>query len=485
MKRLFRVVSTLLLTVLFPWLLFGGEPTTDEQNWARWRGPYDNGMAVGDAPIYWSDTENIKWKVDIPGKGHSSPVIWENKIFITTAIPTEPVPEVSSHFRPQGNRGVPPAAPRGERGQLNGGPGGHGPPGGDPSHMRKAGPGRGMSLGEAGGIEHKFVVLCLDKNTGQFLWERTVNVAKPHEGYHARYGSFASHSPITDGKRVYAYFGSRGVYAFDLEGNLVWEKDLGKMEKILQFGEGTAPVLHEDKLILKRDHQGDSFIVALDKRTGQELWRRPRDEITSWSAPLVVEHNGRKHVIVSATGKTRSYDFETGEVIWEAAGLGRNVIPNPVHQDDIVIVMSGFRNPNLLAIRLGGQGDLTDSDAILWTNQRANSYTPSPVLHDNKLYFVTDNGFMSCFNAKTGEPYYQQVRLPKPYRFKSSPVGANGKLYLSTEDGDVLVLKMGEEYEVIATNTLEGQSFISSPAIVSSEIFLRSETTLFCVHEEN
>ena len=481
MKRLHRLVSTLILTGLFSWLLFGAERTADGQNWARWRGPYDNGMAVGDAPISWSDTENIKWKVEPPGKGHSSPVIWGDKIFITTAIATEPIPEVSSHFRPRGNRG----GSEGERGQPHAGPAGHGPPGGDQSHRRKGGPGRGMSLGEAGGVEHKFVVLCLDRNTGKFLWERTVNVVKPHEGYHARYGSFASHSPVTDGKRVYAYFGSRGVYAFDLEGNLVWEKDLGRMEKILQFGEGTAPVLHEDTLILKRDHQGDSSIVALDKRTGQKLWGTPRDEITSWSAPLVVEHNDRTQVIVSATGKTRSYDFETGEVIWEAAGLGRNVIPNPVHQDNIVIVMSGFRNPNLLAIRLGGQGDLTDSDAILWTNQRANSYTPSPVLYDNKLYVVTDNGFISCYHAETGEPYYQQMRLPKPYRFKASPVGANGKLYLASEDGDVLVLKMGEEYEVIATNALKGQSFISSPAIVNGEIFLRSETALFCIREEH
>ena len=342
-----------------------------------------------------------------------------------------------------------------------------------------------MRLGKAIGVEHKFVVLCLDKNTGKTLWEKTVKVAKPHEGYHQRYGSFASNSPVTDGKHLFAYFGSRGVYAFDLDGNLLWEKDLGEMRKILQFGEGNPPVLHGNKLILKRDHEGQSFILVLDKNTGKEFWRKDRDEMSSWSAPLVVEHGGRTQAVVSGTTKTRGYDLETGEVIWEAAGLGRNVIPNPVIQGDIVIVMSGYRDPNLLAIRLGGEGDLTDSDAILWTNQRANSYTASPLLHDNKLYFVTDNGFFSCFNATTGEPNYQQVRLPKPYSFKASPVGANGKLYLSTEDGDVVVLKMGEEYEVIATNALEGHSFISSPAIVNGEIFLRSETSLFCIREMN
>ena len=442
MKQNVRYASVLLLTAAFSAAFLGGEPAVDGQNWSSWRGPTENGMAVGDAPTNWSDTKNIKWKVDIPGKGYSSPVIWGDKLFLTTAIPAGPVPE------PEGGGG-------------------------------------GLRVGKGIGVEHKFVVLCLDKNTGKTLWEKTVKVAEPHEGYHQRYGSFASNSTVTDGKHLFAYFGSRGVYAFDLGGKLLWEKDLGEMQKLLQFGEGNPPVLYKDKLILKRDHQGQSFIVVLDKNTGKEIWRKDRDEMSSWSAPLVVEREGRTQAIVSGTTKTRGYDLETGEVIWEAAGLGRNVIPNPVIQDDIVIVMSGYRDPNLLAIRLGGEGDLTGSDSILWTNQRANAYTASPVLHANKLYFVTDKGILSCFNATTGEPYYQQVRLPKPYTLKASPVGASGKLYISTEDGDVVVLKMGEEYEVLATNTLEGHSFISSPAIVNEEIFLRSETSLFCIREMN
>ena len=479
MKPFVRYASALLPAAAFSVAFLGGEPGAGERNWSRWRGPSDNGMAVGEAPTHWSNTQNIKWRVEIPGKGYSSPVIWGDKLFLTTAIPSEPITEPQANPRPQGKRGGPPGGPHGKRG----GPGRDGPRAGRPRTKKRGGP--GMRLGKAIGVEHKFVVLCLDKNSGKTLWEKTVKVAKPHEGYHQRYGSFASNSTVTDGEHLIAYFGSRGVYAFDLDGNLLWEKDLGEMQKILQFGEGNPPVLHGNKLILKRDHEGQSFIIVLDKNTGKELWRKDRDEMSSWSAPLVIDHGGRTQAIVSGTTKTRSYDLETGDVIWEAAGLGRNVIPNPVVQDDIVIVMSGYRDPNLLAIRLGGKGDLTDSDAILWTNQRANAYTASPVLHDNKLYFVTDNGFMSCFNATTGEPYYHQVRLPKPYSFKASPVGANGKLYLSTEDGDVVVLKMGEEYEVIATNTLEDHSFISSPAIVNGEIFLRSETSLFCIREMN
>ncbi|MBL8208768.1 MAG: PQQ-binding-like beta-propeller repeat protein, partial [Blastocatellia bacterium] len=298
-------------------------------------------------------------------------------------------------------------------------------------------------------------------------------------------GSFASNSPVTDGKNVYAFFGSRGVFCYDLNGKLIWEKDLGvQMKMRLQFGEGTAAVVHDNKLLLVFDYQGDSFIVTLDKTTGKELWRAKREEISNWSTPLVVEHAGRKQVIVSAPTKVRSYDLNSGKMIWDCAGLGHNTIPQPVHQDGVVYVMSGFRDPKLLAIKLGREGDLTGTDAVLWSETRGLSYTPSPVLFDGKLYTLTDNGMMSCFDAKNGKPYYHQQRLPKPYNFKASPVGANGKLYLATEDGDVVILKMGEKYEVLATNTLEDQMFIASPVIINGDIFLRGQNTLFCISEK-
>jgi len=325
-------------------------------------------------------------------------------------------------------------------------------------------------------------VIALDRATGKILWQRTAKTATPHEGYHQMYGSFASNSPVTDGKHLFAFFGSRGVYAYDLDGKLAWQKDPGvKMTMRLGFGEGTAAVLHQDTLILNFDQQSGSFVVTLDKNTGKELWRNDRDEQSAWAAPLVVEHGGRKQVIVSASKKIRSYDLKTGKLIWECAGLGANVIPAPVHGDGMVYAMSGFRNPNLLAIRLGREGDLTGTDAIVWTNQRGNSYTPSPVLHENKLYFMTDTGMVSCLNARTGDPYYAQMRLPKPYSFKSSPVGAGGKLYAASEDGDVVVLKMGEKFEVLATNTLTDQFFVATPAIADGEIYLRGQNTLFCI----
>ncbi len=236
--------------------------------------------------------------------------------------------------------------------------------------------------------------------------------------------------------------------------------------------------------MLKLDHQGDSVIIALDKKSGKELWRRDRDEMSSWSAPLVVEHDGRKQAVVSGTTKTRTYDLKTGEVIWELAGLGRNVIPNPVKQNDIVLVMSGYRDPNLQAIRLGGRGDIANSERILWTNQRANSYTSSPVLYKNKFYFATDNGFFSCLNATNGMPFYHQERLPGSPTLKSSPVGAGGHIYLATENGTVIVFKMGEKFETVAVNEMGDHSFIASPAILDGEIFLRSETSLFAISGE-
>jgi len=316
------------------------------------------------------------------------------------------------------------------------------------------------------------------------LWQRTAKTAVPHEGFHGQYGSFASNSPVTDGKHVYAFFGSRGIYCYDMEGNLVWEKDFGvQMGMRMAFGEGMAPVLSDDRLILVFDHEGDSFMVVLDKNSGKEIWRVDRDEGSNWAAPLVIEYEGRKQIIVNATNKVRSYDFDSGEVIWECGGLGDNPIPQPVKQGDLVLVMTGYRDPNLMAIKLGREGDLTGTDAVVWSQTRGNSYTASPVLHDNKFYVLTDNGMISCYNATTGEPYYHQQRLPKTYNFKASLVGANGKLYLSSEDEDVVVLRMGEKFEVLATNTMTDQMFVASPAISQGEIFLRSQNYLFCISE--
>ena len=427
-------------------------------HWPQWRGPFFNGMARGDAPTTWSDTSNIKWKTEIPGRGHSTPAIWGDRIFLTTAIPTGKPPaaappsdasQAAASNQPQGGGQ--------QRGQRNSGP----------------------------LLEHRFDLLCLDRKTGKILWQRTAKVATPHEGFHRAYGSFASNSPVTDGRYVYASFGSRGIYAYDFNGKLIWQKDIGvQMKMRLAFGEGSAPLLAGNRLFLVFDHEAESFMVALDKRDGKELWRVARDERSSWSTPLAIDHEGRTEIVVSATNKVRSYDPETGKVLWESAGLGANAIPVPVYQNGMVYVMSGYRDPKLMAIKLGRQGDLTGSDAIAWSHTRGLAYTASPVLYDNKLYVVTDNGMVTAFNATTGEPYYAQTRLPKAYNLKASPIGANGKLYLATEDGDVVVMKMGEKFEVIATNHLTDQVFIATPVIAAGELFLRGQSTIFCISEK-
>ncbi len=444
LARLRPRASITTLAVIFAVSLVCGTLAAADDDWPRWRGPNDDGMARGAAPVEWSDTKNVAWRVSIPGRGHSSPVIWGDKIFLTTAIPTGVV-----------------AAPA---------------PGTDSG--RRAGGGAGA------GQEHRFVVMCLDRKTGKVLWEHVAKVATPHEGYHGKYGSFASNTPVTDGKRLFAFFGSRGMYCYDLNGKLVWERQFPPLRMRATFGEGTPTVIDEKAVYLKFDHEQGSYMLALDKRTGRDLWRVERADESSWSPPLVVEYNGGRQLVVSATNKVRSYEPATGKLIWECAGLGSNVIPAPVSRNGMVYVMSGHRNPNMLAIRLGRRGELTDTDAIAWTNNRGNSYTPSPVLHENRLYFVSDNGALSCLNALDGKPHYLQQRLPKPYSIKTSPVGANGRLYVPTEDGDVVVVKMGDTYEVLATNTLADQMFIATPAIAGGSLYLRGASTLYCIRQE-
>src|SRR4029453_12226799 len=240
-------------------------------------------MARGDAPTTWSDSANVLWRVNVPGRGQSSPVIWGNKLFLTTAI--------------------------------------------SDTSPGSAGPGKNKRGGNVGsGRQHKFVVICLNRDTGKVIWERVAKTATPHEGYHQQYGSFASNTPATDGRYVYAFFGSRGLYCYDLDGKLIWEKQFPPMRMRLGFGEGVAPVVDGNLIFLKFDQEENSYFLALDKRNGQEVWRAKREEISSWSQPLVVAHNGRKQVVVSATNKVRSYEPATGKVIWECAGLGVNVI---------------------------------------------------------------------------------------------------------------------------------------------------------------
>ncbi|HUP22586.1 MAG TPA: PQQ-binding-like beta-propeller repeat protein [Thermoanaerobaculia bacterium] len=412
--------------------------------WPAWRGPDSTGVApAGNPPVRWSETENVRWKAELPGLGTSTPVIWGNRVFVTSAV----------------DEGVPAdgAAPAAE---------GEGAAG-------------GRRLAGAPGMMHRFVVMAIELDTGKVVWERTARRAPPHEGHHPD-GTYASGSPVTDGEHVFATFGSQGLYAYDLDGNLKWEKDLGDMRTRLGFGEGASPALHGDTLVLNWDHEDEDFIVALDKRTGEERWRRDRDEITSWTTPLVVEHDGRAQVVVSATGAIRSYDLATGEDLWHTPGMTVNAIPSPVHAGGVVYLTSGFRGSALLAIDLAkARGNLEGTDAIRWRFDRDTPYVPSPLLYDGLLYFLKVNSpILTVIDVANGEVVYGPQRLDGVDNIYASPVGADGRVYIQGRGGEGVVLRAGRKYEVIANNQLE-DNFDASPVVAGDRLLLRGRRHLY------
>jgi outer membrane protein assembly factor BamB len=412
----------------------------DPKNWAQWRGPDMTGVSrTAKPPIEWSETRNIKWKVEIPGRGSSSPVVWNDRVFVLTAIPV----------------GVTGPAQHEPRGAL---------------------PNRGV---------HQFKVLALDRRTGKTVWERTAREEEPHEAAHQDNGSWASSSAITDGQHVFAYFESRGLYAYDMQGKLIWQADFGDKKMRNQFGEGSTPVLHGNTLVVVWDHLDQpSYVIALDKNTGKELWRVDHPEMDTWATPLVVEHAGRKQVIVNAMNRVRSFDLETGKIVWDGPGTTMNVIPSPVFGNGMVFIMSGFRGNNLKAIKLAdAKGDIAATGAIAWQLDRDTPYVPSPLLYDNILYFLkTNNGLLSAFDAISGKPHYQAVRMAKAPEVFSSPVGADGRVYVTSRDGVTTVIKHGTTYEVLAENTLD-DGFDASPALADTEMFLRGFRYLYAISQ--
>jgi outer membrane protein assembly factor BamB len=299
-------------------------------------------------------------------------------------------------------------------------------------------------------------------------------------------GTWASSSPITDGQRVYASFDSSGLYAYDMNGVPLWQKQLGEKRMFADVGEsGSTPVLYDNRLVVVWDHQGESFVVALDARTGAELWRTRRDEVDSWATPLVVTLEGRAQVVTAAEKRVRSYGLETGRIVWESDGLTMNPIPSPVAGDGMVFAMSGFRGSKLLAVRLGdAKGDITRSGAIAWTLERDTPYVPSPMLYDGFLYFLKSNaGILSVLDARTGRPHYQLQRLEGISEIYASPVAAQGRVYLTSRDGTTLVIRHGATFAVLARNTLD-DGFDASAALVEGDIYLRGYRYLYNIAEK-
>jgi outer membrane protein assembly factor BamB len=420
----------------------GGPSPPARENWPHWRGPLASGMAPkGNPPVKWDERTNVRWKVPLPGKGSSTPVVWGDQVFVLTAVKTDrkadpkDLPRVDGKFERKTD---------------------------PPLHY------------------YRFVVLSLDRNTGKVRWQRTAAERVPHEGHHPTH-SYAAGSPVTDGKRLYASFGSFGVYCFDLAGKQLWQRDLGRLVTRLGWGEASTPALHGDALVLTRDQEGKSALVCLDAKTGETRWQVERDEPTSWATPLIVEHKGRAQVVVNGTNKVRSYELASGKLLWQCGPLTVNAIPSPVSAGGVVYCMSGYRGSVGYAIPLDARGDLSGTDRVRWKVGKGTPYVPSPLLDGDRLYFTQANlPLLTCLDARTGKVLMDRERLPELDSLYASPAGVAGRLYFVGRDGTTVVLKRADKLEVLAVNRLD-EPIDASPVIVGRQLFLRGHGHLYCL----
>jgi outer membrane protein assembly factor BamB len=414
-------------------------------NWPHWRGPLADGSAPrGSPPLKWDATTNVAWKAALPGRGASTPIVWGEQVFALTAVDT-------------GRKADPQDLPKP-----------------DPRFEKKT---------RAPETYHRFLVIALDRRTGKVRWQRTAAEAVPHEGHHDSH-SYAAGSPVTDGERLYVSFGSQGAYCYGLDGKPLWSRRLGRMETRLGWGEASTPAVHAGKVYLTWDHEGPSFLTALDAATGKSLWRTPRDEPSSWATPLVVTHKGRTQVVTPGTKKVRSYDAGTGKVLWTSEGLTINCIPSPLARDGVVYVMAGYKGSKAVAISLDAAGDVTGTDKLLWELNRGTPYVPSPALAGGRLWFTqTNDGIVSSVDVKTGKVVIDRARLPGVRSLYASPVAAAGRVYFVDRDGTAVVLRQAaEKVEVLAVNRL-GEPVDASPAVAGKQLFLRGEKHLWCFEE--
>jgi outer membrane protein assembly factor BamB len=431
-----------LCVLLLPAVARPQAPPERLDNWGAWRGPNGDGSAPrGDPPVKWDEKTNVKWKAAVPGRGSSTPVAWGDRVFLLTAIDT-------------GRKAAAADLPKA-----------------DPRFDKKT---------QAPQTYHQFVVLCYDRRSGKELWRHTAAEAVPHEGHHPTH-TYAGYSPVTDGRRLYVHFGSQGVHCYDLDGKRLWRRDLGRLQTRLGWGEGGAPALWGDTLVVGRDQEQGSYIVALDAKTGATRWKVDRDETTQWATPLVTEYQGKVQVITNATQRVRSYDLETGKLIWECGGQTVNAIPSPVRFEGLAICVSGYRGSAALAIPLGSTGDVTDGDKVAWRYDRGTPYVPSPLLYQGRLYFTQMNdALLTVLDARTGKVLTDRQRLKGVSGFYASPVGAAGRVYFVGRNGTAVVLEAGDKPEVLAVNRLDDPTD-ASPAVVGKQLFLRGEKHLYCL----
>ena len=523
--------------------LLGAGTTVSAENWPTWRGPQANGVAPGgNPPTEFSEEKNVQWKIKVPGSGSSTPVVWEDQVFILTAVATGKkvaAPEGGSSAdrgsrstqrgpRPEGRGGERPPgrSDRGERSERGDreGRGGFGGGGFNREEMIKRfdkdgdgelneaerdalrdefrrqfsrdrggersrrGGRSGRSRGGFGGSrkpteEFQFLLISYDRNSGKEKWRSVATTAVPHEGHHRDHG-YASASPVTDGENIIVSFGSRGLYCYDMKGKVQWKKDFGDMRTRNSFGEGSSPALHGDTIVLLWDQEDDSHIYALDKKTGKVKWKRERKEATGWCTPLVITHDGITQVLVNGATAVRSYQLSDGKLLWECGGQTVSAIPSIVADKNTAYAMSGFRGAYVAAIKLGGSGDLTGSKSVLWSADRGTPYVPSPLLSNGRIWYLAgNNGILSVRETKTGKSLVEGERLEGISGVYASPVSAAGKVYIAGRNGGVSVLKDSVKLEVLATNELD-EKFDCSPAIAGKQLFLRGKEYLYCIAEK-
>ena len=421
--------------------------TVAGSDWPQWRGPAGQGVSPEQGVVSeWTPSSNILWKTAIDGRGHSSPIVARGRIFLTTSIKGEHVPGRKA-----------------------------------PVHLgfdRKPGYVHPDSVDVD--FKYSLKVLALDAATGKLLWTRTAYDGLMADDRH-RKNTYASSTMVTDGALVYAFFESAGLYAYDFSGALKWQRSLGNIIKA-GLGPGSSPILHRNLIILQCDQEmGDgSFIVALNRQTGDEVWRIARTTRRSWATPILVDVAGRVELVTAGAEAVIAYDPNTGRELWRANGVQSHPIPSFVAGHGLVFATAGSSAKRALAIRPGGAGDLTDSPAIVWRYNKGTAYVPSPILHGKYLYLMTDTGIMTCLDAMTGAVVYEGGRVPVPATFTASPIAFDDLILLTSEDGDTFVVRAGPKHEIVRTNSV-GEPVYASPAISDGRIFIRGDRHLFAI----
>lgn len=481
------------------WLLSTALVRAD--NWPQFRGP--NGSAVSresQLPAEWTADKHVAWKVKLPGYGWSSPIVWDDKIFLTTAVTEhqkKPTGGFGGGFGPPGGPGGP-GGPRGGRpfGPPGAGKGDrpYGPPGGGRGDRPFGPPGGGMPNFGTGGkppdAVYHWYVYCLDRNTGAILWKQQAAEHKPTIPTHPS-NTYASETPVTDGERVYAYFGMTGLYCYDLGGKLLWSKELGSYPMMAGWGTGSSPVIDEERVFVQCDNEKQSFLVAFDKKTGKEIWRVDRPVKSTWGTPYLWRTRERTELVACGSPKAISYDPAAGKVLWELSDVMGGCNATPAADENMLYLGAGgpFGTAPLFAIRAGASGDLTlkkgqtSSAGIAWSRTQAGPSMASPLLYEGYLYILEHNGGMiSCYDAKTGEPAYRKQRLPQAKGFTSSPWAHDGKIFCLDDSGQTFIVKAGPKYELLGKNEIK-EMFWSSPALAGGAIYLRGVENLYCIRQ--